>query len=759
MIDNFTLSLGQELSRMSDGSLKVGIQGYDSNRWRIEEILPALSAYNNFAKTVLLETGYNVPPTDVWGGGQVSQAPRFLGEDPFVNLSKMREVAPDLHFKCIYRGRQGFGFLPCPDEIQELAITEASLRGMQVYRTFDPMNDASNMTAGLNAILRHRRKQEQEGISSQDLVSAEALIFYVLPPETKTLKPVWGEREMLEYALELAKMGFHEISIADYAEQLPDYETTYKIIAQHKEILRTNGFDHVKVNLFAQGGRIAIFDAALDAGADTVDVAIGDLSDGLSNPNIRALLEHRMKKRGFDITKNKHKHHPILESLGILEEIIEHSSRRHIPYRMSNDLFTPEELSRTRLAYNAVSALFSAINKEWDTVIRPNLPAEYLSKYGNSAKDQYLKDVLDTGISLWEQSGQFNPVTPFGFIGSFQSEELTRERICGRELPLGRYRKEYQDMMKGRYGRNLGIETGDGDVDLANAFHIYEVLEIIQKNLSDLDKNAVELFFERAGLNGLIGLPWKKENNEISLYQIKFSDKIEGLLRSLDFPTFKAVVEETNFGNSDLDNQIKFAVTRNKFEQPQITLEDGRQAILSAGFKAPNMNNHANTGGLLSDFDRYALISVMFRINSDTDPFVIGRNLFRYVNDEKREIIGDIERDIRPFDVLPIDELDQLSMLEAKKEILDRIKDDIRLADKTNNLEQSQHVLERTANAIMLAFTEKLRKLGYSEDQGYPYSLEFALSASAMVIDEKKSENMKELAAIPPLLWERTNEL
>lgn len=76
----------------------------DSNRWRIGEVLHVLAAYDKFAEIVEKETGAHLAPVDVWGGGQVSQVPRFLGEDPYENLLAMNRVTPHLALKCIYRG-------------------------------------------------------------------------------------------------------------------------------------------------------------------------------------------------------------------------------------------------------------------------------------------------------------------------------------------------------------------------------------------------------------------------------------------------------------------------------------------------------------------------------------------------------------------------------------------------------------------------------------------------------------------------------
>jgi pyruvate/oxaloacetate carboxyltransferase len=118
---SFNMALGRTLSRLRDVTIRDGQQSWDSNRWSNADSVDVIRLYGEYAALVKTHTGYDVPPIEVSGGGEYLQPARFLGENPFDNLCRLKQAAPDLTLQSLYRGRQGFAFTPSSDEIQYYA--------------------------------------------------------------------------------------------------------------------------------------------------------------------------------------------------------------------------------------------------------------------------------------------------------------------------------------------------------------------------------------------------------------------------------------------------------------------------------------------------------------------------------------------------------------------------------------------------------------------------------------------------------------
>jgi hypothetical protein len=753
-IEKFNEAIGDCLASFNDGSLKVGIQGLDSNRWRIHEILAVLEVYVEFARTVKRETGKNVAPIDIWGGGQVSQISRFLGEDPFENLLKMKRIAPDLIFKCIYRGRQAFGFLPCSDEVQRLTIFEAAASGIQIFRMFDPMNDARNLKAGLNAVKEYRQLQIRRRKSSKKLVSAEALVFYVFPPEKS--RAVWTDEQIINYSIELAKMGFHEISLADYAEQIPNPETAENLIRKIRIWLNRNGFYNVNVNFFAQGNRPDINKAALAGGAKTVDVAIGLLSGGLSNTDIFLLLKMMMMEKGFDIEDPIYSGHPVLVKLKKVELLINKISKNHIPYRMSFDLIDRKDISHSRLAFNAVSALYSAIQKNWEILIKRSLPKEFIDTHGLQSQIAYLKEILRASYKLWIDAGQFHPVSPFGYICSFQAESLVRTNLAGRVLPIGHYRREFQDLVKGRYGKNLGVEREICDIGLIKSFHMYEVLEIIKDCLihNSIKRDKLEEFFLKVGLSDDISIESDIVSDKIGIMNIENSEKLENVLRKTCFETFRRIIKETDF-NKEINFKLGFAVSSERFSNILEGIKEGRRIIDQLiKYEKLEFSNFSGDNGRLSEKDRAALSIVLYKVDSH-DAYAIGKNLYRHIQHPQKKLYGDIEPNTRPFDVLLKTEISSLGKIIAKEKVLKNIQKQPYLSAKMRI--KNIIGLEKLDNRKQLLVKKAIEKLytdGYCEtlDFNHP-SIKYVLELINSLSEQCGEKDFFFFTNIIPATW------
>ena len=726
----FEEAIGACLQSITDASVKVGVQGWDSNRWRIDEVLAVLEAYAAFAEVVWETTGFRVGPTDVWGGGQVSQAPRFLGEEPYRNLERMRQVAPNLRFKCIYRGRQGFGFVPCSAELQTAAIHEAAECGMHVFRMFDPLCDPRNLLPSLEAVKSYRATQLLNGTDERSLVSAEGLVFYVRPEEN--IQTVWDENRLIEYAITLAQMGFHELSLADYAQQIPDPKTAYAVISTLRAALNTAGFSGLDLNFFAHGEQCFVNKAAIDGGAATVDSAIGLLSGGLSNTDLFPLLRAMMLDKGYDIENKVYADHPVLASLRTVETTIARHAAHHIPYRIRANTVEVDIVSRSRLGFNAVSALHSAIKKNWDTLIAPIVKTDSSVE---DAQNAYAYAVVEEGHRLWIRGGQFHQVTPFGYINSFQAESSLRSRLSGHALPLGQFRKEFIDVLKGRYGRNIGVEDGKCDVELVKSFHLYEALEIIRSALfvppgqqspitshlspafpspgAVVSSDAVVTFLTAIRVDQYFAQQSSKGDALSGFLSLRSCENLESTLGKVDMAVFRAAIGEMHL-NESLQSKIDFALSSDPYPLPSGELEEAKRILDELRLGQNNKFALTNYSPADDSYTRRALLSIALYKTDAPDPFGIGKNLLRHIASDRKVLFGDIESDSRPFDKLFSDQIVALAEIHAKRSILIqkmkcfRSSSPLSLAYKTG-----QEDLRMKKKAIASRLYATLQSLGY----------------------------------------------
>jgi pyruvate/oxaloacetate carboxyltransferase len=749
---NFDQALREILPRLADGSLKVGIQGNDANRWRIDEVCHALDGYRVYAEVVAEELGVQVPTIDIWGGGQVSQVVRFLGEDPFENLERLRAVAPELRFKCIYRGRQGFGFLPCSTEVQRLAITESARLGVHDFRMFDPLNDFRNLEAGLSAVLDFRRQQANARVTSTALVRAEALVFYVSPPKGSTA--VWTPNMLARNALELANMGFHSISIADYAHQLREPSAAVELVRKLRSVLNDNGYDHVELNLFAQGATPTLINAVLRTGLNSVDVAVGSLAGVLSNPDMMDVLRVWLAAEGFDLNQKLAQGHPVLEALERYKQRIAEAGARHRHYRMPDARMDTDQISESRLAFNAISAYYSLLDKNWHSNLKRQLPEGFVDRHGDRSKDEYVSGVLKTSEALWIAGGQFQLVSPFGFVLSLQSDAIFRRTLRGEPIIWSDYRREYRDVLKGRYGRNHGVELGLCDQRLILAFHVLEALEVLLGDTAGLSRPALHALLAEAGLSVVIAKDEPETGCKVrSLMQLERMSPAQSPWLELDMAQCRRVLLGAPLAK-ELAAQVAFAFSSERFPEPREGLAEGRRLVQDWEARHGLWLSRATTDDRLSPADRAAMMAILFKVN-EAEPYAVTMNLYRHLQSSTKASFGDIEPDIRPFDHIFQEELDSLAKILAKQDILTVHRSDPCLSGRRKkSIEEGLSSLEVRRDTLEQGLAAHLTDLGYRR-RGHvaSNSLEFAYSAIEKVVNHGRARWRESLAEISPHLW------
>jgi pyruvate carboxylase len=210
---------------------------------------------------------------EAWGGATYDVALRFLSEDPWERLAKLRETMPNVPLQMLLRGRNTVGYTPYPTKVTDAFVQEAARTGVDIFRIFDALNDVEQMRPAIEAV-------RATGTSV-----AEVALCYTgdLTSPSETLYT-------LDYYLELAERivaaGAHVLAIKDMAGLLRAPAARTLVTALRER------FD-LPVHLHTHdtpGGQLATLLAAVDAGVDAVDVASASMSGTTSQPSMSAFV-------------------------------------------------------------------------------------------------------------------------------------------------------------------------------------------------------------------------------------------------------------------------------------------------------------------------------------------------------------------------------------------------------------------------------------------------------------------------------------
>lgn len=221
---------------------------------------------------------------EVWGGATYDVCLRYLKEDPWERLRRIKEVMPNTKLQMLFRGQNIVGYRPKSDKLVYKFVERAIANGITVFRVFDALNDNRNIEVAVKAI------KELGG-------EAHAEISY-------TRSPVHTYQKWIEYALEIAEMGADWLSFKDATGIIMPLET-YAIIKGIKEA--TGGKLPVLLhNHDMSGTAIVNHMMAILAGVDMVDTVLSPLAFGSSHPateSVVAMLEGTPFDTGLDLKK------------------------------------------------------------------------------------------------------------------------------------------------------------------------------------------------------------------------------------------------------------------------------------------------------------------------------------------------------------------------------------------------------------------------------------------------------------------------
>lgn len=210
---------------------------------------------------------------ECWGGATYDVALRFLGEDPWERLEKLRAAMPNQNLQMLLRGRNTVGYTPYPTQVTRAFVSEAAEVGVDIFRIFDALNDVEQMRPAIDAVVH-----DTESV-------AEVALCYtanLLDPNEKT----YTLDHYLRLAERIVNAGAHILAIKDMAGLLRPAAAA-KLVAALRERFELPVHLHTHDTT---GGQLATLMAAIEAGVDAVDVANSAMSSTTSQPPMSALL-------------------------------------------------------------------------------------------------------------------------------------------------------------------------------------------------------------------------------------------------------------------------------------------------------------------------------------------------------------------------------------------------------------------------------------------------------------------------------------
>lgn len=215
----------------------------------------------------------NACSLEMWGGATFDVAMRFLREDPWLRLDYLRERVPNIPFQMLLRGANAVGYTNYSDNVVYRFCELAYKHGLDIFRVFDSLNYLPNLKVGMDAA------RQSGGV-------VEGAISYtgdVSNPERKK----YDLDYYMKFAEELVKAGTHILCIKDMAGLLKPRAATLLIGALRKE------YPDIPIHLHTHdtaGAGVATYLAAVDAGADIIDVAADSMSGMTSQPSMGAII-------------------------------------------------------------------------------------------------------------------------------------------------------------------------------------------------------------------------------------------------------------------------------------------------------------------------------------------------------------------------------------------------------------------------------------------------------------------------------------
>ncbi|MCE5361667.1 sodium-extruding oxaloacetate decarboxylase subunit alpha [Pseudomonas anguilliseptica] len=241
---------------VTDTILRDAHQSIIATRMRLDDMLPICAKLD--------QVGYW--SLEVWGGATFDACVRFLKEDPWERLRKLKAGLPNTRLQMLLRGQNLLGYRHYSDDVVRAFVAKAAVNGIDVFRIFDAMNDVRNLRVSIEAV-------KAAGKHAQGTLSY-------------TTSPVHTVEAFVKQAKAMQAMGIDSIAIKDMAGLLTPYATAELVKALKAEVdlpVFIHSHDTAGMGSMCQL-------KAIEAGADHIDTAISSFAWGTSHPGTESMV-------------------------------------------------------------------------------------------------------------------------------------------------------------------------------------------------------------------------------------------------------------------------------------------------------------------------------------------------------------------------------------------------------------------------------------------------------------------------------------
>ncbi|MBO7721896.1 MAG: pyruvate carboxylase subunit B [Kiritimatiellae bacterium] len=252
--------------RITDTSLRDAHQSLWATRMRTDDIL-------KIAETIDSAGYYSL---ECWGGATFDVCMRFLRENPWERLRRIKKVCRKTPLQMLLRGQNLLGYKHYPDDVVERFVALACENGMDIFRVFDALNDPRNLEQAIRCVKKYGGH-------------AQGTICY-------TTSPVHTVANYVRLAKAQASMGVDTLAIKDMAGILTPGAARELVSALRKALPEMPIQVHSHMT---SGMAAAMYMAAVESGAGCVDCAISTLSSFSSQPPTESVVSI-LESEGFD---------------------------------------------------------------------------------------------------------------------------------------------------------------------------------------------------------------------------------------------------------------------------------------------------------------------------------------------------------------------------------------------------------------------------------------------------------------------------
>jgi len=248
--------------KFEDLTLRDGHQSLFATRGRTEDMVPVAEMMDNIGFWAV----------EVWGGATFDTMHRFLNEDPWDRIRTLKRYFKKTPFSMLLRGQNLVGYRNYPDDVARVFVERAAENGMDIFRTFDALNDFRNFETVVDVIKKSGKH-------------FQGCVCYSMT-EPRMGGEVYNLDYFLEKAKELEEMGADTICIKDMAGLLSPYDA-FPLFKTLKENISVPLHLH---SHFTSGMAPLTHLKAIEAGVDIIDTCMSSYAYRTSHPAVEPMV-------------------------------------------------------------------------------------------------------------------------------------------------------------------------------------------------------------------------------------------------------------------------------------------------------------------------------------------------------------------------------------------------------------------------------------------------------------------------------------